>query len=291
MVITNDDVRLDRRHLEEISEDEGLTVITSTQGGNTIYYDVVGSGPGLIFVHGAGSDADIFAGLIGSLSNRFRCITMDRPGYNRSGHLERATTLEEQVEAIEAVRRACDAKGAWVFGHSSGGNFALAHACSFGSSVRGLILMEPALYGIYPADQKPPAVTGIEQEVVPLFQKGQLVEGFTRLQELLGVSISEKQISVLQDQGMLENFRPFGFDQPVVLNWRPSNEALDGIGQPVLILEGDQTTSLLRDICQLLLPHLPKGELRTLKGCDHFAPVTNPVAVAEEVVRFTENHS
>ena len=94
---------------------------------------------------------------------------------------------------------------------------------------------------------------------------------------------------MLRDQGVPENFRPFGFDQPAVLGWRPSDSELEGLEEPVLLVEGDQTPPLLRDICQLLLPHLRNGELRTLGGCDHFAPQLKPALVAEEIARFAED--
>jgi pimeloyl-ACP methyl ester carboxylesterase len=147
-------------------------------------------------------------------------------------------------------------------------------------------MMEPALYAMYPATSLPPAVAAIEQRVVPLCENGQLEDGLILFSELLEAPLSEEQVSVLRDQGVPENFRPFGFDQPAVLGWRPSDSELEGLEQPVLLVEGDQTPSLLRDICQLLLPHLRNGELRTLGGCDHFAPQLKPALVAEEIARF-----
>jgi pimeloyl-ACP methyl ester carboxylesterase len=264
-------------------------VITRTEGGRSIYYDAIGAGPDLMLVHGALSDADSFAGLTEILSDQFRCITLDRPGYNRSGQLDCATTIEEQAEAVEAVRRACGADAPWMFGHSSGGNFALGHACLFPGTAKGLILMEPALYAMYPATSRPPAVAAMEQRVVPLCENGQLEDGLILFTELLGTPLSEEQVSALRDQGVPENFRPFLFDQPAVLGWRPSDLELERLAQPVLLVEGDQTTSLLRDICQLLLPHLRNGELRTLGGCDHLAPQLKPALVAGEIVKFVED--
>ena len=263
-------------------------MIARTEGGRSIYYDVLGAGPDLMFVHGAMSDADSFADLVATLSDQFRCITLDRPGYNRSGQLACATTIEEQADAVESVRRACGAAAPWIFGHSSGGNFALGHTCSFPGTAKGLILMEPALYAMYPEGSRPAAVGAMEQRVVPLCESGQLEDGLILFAELLEAPLPEDRIAALRDQGVPENFRPFGFDQPAVLGWRPSDAKFRGLEQPVLLLEGDQTTSLLRDICRLLLPHLPNGELRTLEGCNHFAPQMNPALVAEEILGFAK---
>jgi len=65
--------------------------------------------------------------MIDVLRDRFHCIVLDRLGYRRSAHLDQNTTPEEQATAIEAVHHSVTAKPAWVFGHSSGGNFALAY--------------------------------------------------------------------------------------------------------------------------------------------------------------------
>jgi pimeloyl-ACP methyl ester carboxylesterase len=82
------------------------------------------------------------------LRGRFHCISLDRAGYRRSGAPDHFTTMEEQVEAIATVHRACTAEPGWVFGHSGGGNWALAYAVMHPDRVRGLVLMEPALHAV-----------------------------------------------------------------------------------------------------------------------------------------------
>jgi pimeloyl-ACP methyl ester carboxylesterase len=255
-----------------------------------IYYNVVGSGPDMIFVHGASSDADVFGGLIDILSEQFRCISLDRPGYHRSGQLESNTTIEEQAAAVEAVRRECGAAAPWMFGHSSGGNFALAHTCLFPGRVKGLILMEPALYAMYPPNGRPPAVVTMKEEVVALCQQGDVEEGLALFRDLLYGPLQEgsgmTRLEEIREHGVHSNFLPFAFDQSAVIDWRPSDGELEQVDQPVLVLLGDQTTALLRDVCHLLVPLLPNGELTTLSGCNHLAPQLQPALVAKEVVRF-----
>jgi len=55
------------------------------QDGRPVYYFEDGTGPPLLFVHGAYHDADFARPMIGYLRDRFRCISLDRVGYHRSG--------------------------------------------------------------------------------------------------------------------------------------------------------------------------------------------------------------
>ena len=103
-------------------------------------------------------------------------------GYRRSGTLDRVTTLEEQVEAIAVVHRACSSDPAWVFGWSAGGNWAVAYALAHPDRVRGLVLMEPALYPVIPPGSRSPGVVAMIESVGPLFRAARLreeaIEGF-----------------------------------------------------------------------------------------------------------------
>ena len=84
--------------------------------GRPIFYFEEGTGPPFLYVHASTTSADIARGMFETLRSRFRGISLDRLGYRRSAALDRVTTLEEQVEAIAVVHRACTSDPAWVFG-------------------------------------------------------------------------------------------------------------------------------------------------------------------------------
>ena len=84
----------------------------------------------------------------------------------------------------------------------------------------------------------------------------------------------------------VENWLPFHHDQPFVLEWCPSESDVQRLTHPTLVLEGDRTTPLLRDICRLLTEKLPNSRLTTMTGCDHLAPVLRPMLVAEKITEF-----
>jgi len=260
-------------------------MITYTPDNREIYYCTTGTGRELLLVHGAGGDAEAFNALVEILSPQYCCISFDRLGYRRSAHLDRNTTVEEQVTAIGAVNNCVTLEPVWVFGHSSGGNFALAYALSYPDRVKGLILMEPALYSLYPPHQQPPEIERMEKDIVPLFQQGQIEQGLEEFMALIG--ISQQSVDQLPPtRNAFDNFRSFGYDQPVVISWCPSEAELHQVTQPVLIMEGDQSSSLLRNICHLLGRQLSNSKLITLKDQGHLAPQLAPKLVAEELTAF-----
>ena len=255
-------------------------MITHTPDQQAIYYQTMGTGPELLLVHG-GLPA-YFEALVEGLSPHYRCIAFDRLGFRKSARLDRNTTVEEQVRAIAAVHRSVTTAPAWVFGHSSGGNFALAYALFHPDRVKGLLLVEPALYAIYPPEQTPSAVERMQNVAMHLFQQGQVEQGWQAFIAAVFPSLSWPPLS----EEDLDMVRSFGYDQPVVITWCPSPAELQQLTLPVLILEGDQSPFLLRDICQRLQRQLHNAQLVTLAGQDHGLPFAAPKLVAEQLVAF-----
>jgi pimeloyl-ACP methyl ester carboxylesterase len=194
--------------------------------------------------------------------------------------------VEEQVTAIEAVHNSVTSAPVWIFGWSSGGNFALAYALSCPDRVNGIILVEPALYAIYPPEKKPPEVERMQNEAMPLFQQGQVKKGWDEfIEAIFGARQKPSDHPPLTEED-LEIMRSFGYDQPVVITWCPSEAELHQVTQRVLIIEGDKSPSILRNICHLLGSQLINSKLVTLEGQDHNMPNAAPKLVAEKLTAF-----
>ena len=257
-------------------------MITHTHDNREIYYRTKGTGPELLFVHGGAGT--LFPELVEVLSPQYSCTTFSRLGWGRSTHLDRDTTVEEQVAAIGAVHNSATSAPVWVFGYSSGGNFALAYAVAHPDRVKGLILVEPALYAIYP--RKPQEVARM-QEAMPLFKQGQIEEGWNVFQDaIFGRGPGTRWPPLPRTEADLEMMRSFGYDQPVVITWCPSEAELNQVTQPVLIIKGDRTPSVPRNISDLLDGQLSNSKLIILEGQDHGMPFAAPKLVAEELTTF-----
>jgi pimeloyl-ACP methyl ester carboxylesterase len=201
--------------------------------------------------------------------------------------------VEEQVTAIEAVHNSVTSAPVWIFGYSSGGNFALAYAVSCPDRVKGIIMVEPALYAIYPPERKPPEVERMQNEIISLFQQGQVEKGWDRfLEAIFGVprNSSARFPPLPRTEANLEMMRSFGYDQPVVITWCPSEVELNQVTQPVLIIEGGRSPSVHRNICHLLNGQLSNSKLITLEGQNHGMPFAAPKLVAEKLTAFISEY-
>jgi len=259
--------------------------------GRSVYFYEEGAGPPFLFVHGGAGSADYMRAMTEILRDRFRCIALDRIGYRRSGSLDRITTLEEQGEAILGVHRACTSDPLWVFGHSSGGNFAIAYALAYPERVRGLVLMEPALYQAIPPEDRSLGLSTMIDTVGPLLRAGRINEGVEQFSRFLHPEISPEALAKQEIDRLSPDDRmsleAFAMEQPLVVDWSPTPSEWAQLTQPTLVIEGDLTGEVLRSVAVKLADLLPHGEIVTLRGIDHGAPGKAPDKVAQTIVEFT----
>lgn len=260
--------------------------------GRPIYFFQEGAGEPFLYVHMSTGRAENAQGMFGLLRDRFHCIALDRAGYHRSGALDRLTTMEEQVAAIAAVHDACTAEPAWVFGHSGGGTWSIAYALAHPDRVRGLILYEPALHGVFPPEGRPPGVSATIETVAPLFRAGRLheaVSSFERVMhpELSPAAAGERAATYLASDWRV-GWEAFATEMSLVVTWSPTLEQWARLTQPALVMAGDRTDDTLRAIAARVSERLPNGELVTLEGQDHGAPMGAPDVVAQRTVEFVD---
>jgi pimeloyl-ACP methyl ester carboxylesterase len=260
--------------------------------GRPIYFFEEGAGEPFLYVHMSTGRAENAEGMIGILRDRFHCIALDRAGYHRSGALDRLTTMEEQVAAIAAVHDACTAEPAWVFGHSGGGTWSIAYALAHPDRVRGLILYEPALYGVFPPEGRPPGVAAMIERVAPLFRAGRLHEAVSSFEQAAHPELSPAAADECAATYLASDWRAgweaFVTEMSVVVTWSPMPEQWAQLTQPALVMTGDCTVEALPEIAARVAEMLPHGELAILEGQDHGAPLGAPDVVAQRTVEFID---
>ncbi|NCE87408.1 alpha/beta hydrolase [Pseudomonas sp. Q1] len=113
--------------------------------GERFHYVEEGKGPPLVMIHGLmGSSRNLTYALSGQLRERFRVITLDRPGSGYSTrHSGTAPDLPAQARQIAAFIKTLDLDKPLVLGHSLGGAIALALALDHPHAVSGLVLVAP----------------------------------------------------------------------------------------------------------------------------------------------------
>jgi pimeloyl-ACP methyl ester carboxylesterase len=120
--------------------------------GATLHYEVRGGGPVLLLICGGIYDAEGFAGLAGSLADRYTVVTYDRRGNSRSpldgppGPLR----VDEHADDAHRLLRTVTSEPAAVFGNSSGADIALELAVRHPEQVRVVVAHEPPIFELLP---------------------------------------------------------------------------------------------------------------------------------------------
>lgn len=132
--------------------------IATSPDGTKIAYEVTGSGPALLLVHGGGQTRRSWnqIGYVDRLAKQFTVITMDLRGTGDSDKpvVQEAYALDRLIEDFVAVADAAGAKrfNIWGFGH--GGTLArymAARSDRVGSAVLVGMTMGPAATGVFKA--------------------------------------------------------------------------------------------------------------------------------------------
>jgi len=110
-----------------------------------LYYEVVGTGPVIAFVHGSygGASSSVMPrddSWIDALKDAYTVVVYDRRSAGRSAYPDSVHTLDLFVADLRALLAHLDVSDAIIIGSSAGGPIALTYVLTHPESVAGLIL-------------------------------------------------------------------------------------------------------------------------------------------------------
>lgn len=124
-----------------------------TRDGVKLYYEEVGSGPAMVFVHGWTCDLSHFAPQVAHYSRRFRCVSVDLRGHGESDKPEQTYTIEAFADDVAWMCAELGVARAVFAGHSMGGAIVLAVAVAHPELCQALVMLDPAI--LFPAELQP----------------------------------------------------------------------------------------------------------------------------------------
>lgn len=115
------------------------------QDSTTCSYIEMGNGDTtIIFVHGLGSYSQAWKHQLTELSNRYRCIAIDLPGYGKSALQTEKVSMSYYAEIVHALTKELNAKNPILVGHSMGGQIVAHTSALYPDHYLGLVLLAPA---------------------------------------------------------------------------------------------------------------------------------------------------
>jgi magnesium chelatase accessory protein len=257
------------------------------------HVQVMGAGPTVMLVHGAGGATHSWRGLAPILAERWRVVMIDLPGqgFSRPGRRDRFG-LDAMAEDIATL----SAQEGWqpraIIGHSAGGAIALRLA-----EIMPLV----AVIGINAALGRFDGLAGF---LFPFLARALTVTPFvpTLFARLTGTTA--KTAALLASTGSeigaegVEYYRRL-VARPehvegtlgMMAQWRLDGllERLPQIATPALLIAGTGDRTVQPAVSARAAGRLPRGEYRSLAG-GHLVQEETPQAVAEMILPYLDRH-
>jgi len=269
-------------------------MITTPQG--TIEYQESGHGQAIVFVPGSFSSGSSWRNISTPLSERYRTITTSLSGYGKTQERRKlgGAHLEDEMDVLEAVLEKVDAP-VHLVAHSFGAGVSLALAMRRTPKLLSLTLLEPTVFNLLPLAGE----SALSQDV----------RAMTNLYMAEWESDNQQAVRHVIDfyggAGAFNNYPPAVQEKLVsqtatnILDWKtsyadtPQLTDFASVNVPTLVVYGQSSHRAMQRSNQLLVDHLPKAQIVTLEGANHFMINTHAAkltALIEQHIQLC-NHS
>jgi len=273
--------------------------------------------PVVVALHGSCSSLHTWDGWAERLSDRFRVVRLDMPGFGLTGPRESRHTLEGLIESVGAL---CDELGleeVAVAGNSLGGGIAWRLAVERPDLVERLVLVDAGGATLLSHIARHYRTLGVEfltRYATPRMAVRMLLRDaygdtakvtenlVTRYYDLLLHSGNRRAVMDLASNYREDHFppeRPVPGTDRVALpsTYDPSPSVLDGydiadVSVPTLFQWGSEDTWLPESFGRDLAAHVPDSQFVTYEGVGHVPMEESPESTATDVAAFLpRNHS
>jgi pimeloyl-ACP methyl ester carboxylesterase len=250
---------------------------------STLAHEDRGHGPAVVFLHGHPFSHAMWASQMESLSDEFRVIAPDLPGYGESPPLAQIMSMRRFADAVLELLDALDVARATVVGLSMGGLVAMELGVAQPERVDGLVLAATTAAPATEedAERRRRAAADIEAN-------GMLGHTAEMLPRLFGPAASRDPALTVPIVTTMLRTSPAG--AAAALRGRaerPDYERLlRELRPPALVVAGDRDAYSTKEVTDQLVAALPDPEMLILPGVGHFPNLEAPDAFDAAVRAF-----
>ena len=252
--------------------------------GGTVAWREAGDGTPVIFLHGLGGTRSAWGPQLRALSDQFRCIAWDMPGYGDSAPLE-PLTYAGIADSLVALMDELELDAPDLVGLSFGGMHALHTAIAHPDRVGRLVL----------ADSSPAfGMDGTTREEWTAARLAPLDRGETPAD---AAEFVVDMITATPLTGEIRSETVAAFGEISARGFRaavdclPTNdvrEMLADIEHETLVIVGELDEETPVSYAKVLSDGMPNAELVILDGVGHLSPAEDPARFNDQVRRFLQ---
>ncbi|MDR1800370.1 MAG: alpha/beta hydrolase [Lachnospiraceae bacterium] len=246
---------------QEASPDNELKI----NGINVIYYDK-GAGDAVLFLHGWGSNFSLFKPFLELLSQKYRAIAFNLPGFGGSSEPGKPWEVNDYAEFTIEFLKVMGIKKTAIIGHSYGGRIILKLCGGYNKNdlpfeVTKLILIDAA--GIKPKK------TARQKLSAFLYKIGKKVLLFAPVKKIFPEALSDWQNK--RGSADYKAASPVMRATLVKSVNEDLTDCLAKINVPTLLVWGDKDTATPISDAKLMEKMIPDAGLVTFEGAGHYS--------------------
>jgi pimeloyl-ACP methyl ester carboxylesterase len=256
------------------------------RNGEKIYYTVAGHGQPLILIHGYPLNGNMFMYQRKGLSNHFKVITPDLPGFGKSEAKSHHATLKAYARDMFDMMDKLGIKKAIIGGHSMGGMTVIEMYKMHPNRFKGMILMDTAAVNA-PIPRK--KLWMVYAELGKKKNKGKVAKTLKKLltpDMLSDHTRANHKNKVHEYQKMLTEASLKGvIGGGEALADRPNNrDVLGKIKVPTLIFVGSEDTITPKEFEKHMHHHIRNSKLVVLDGASHASIFEKPHQANQAII-------
>lgn len=256
---------------------------TASVGGRRTAYQEAGPKAGelILFVHGVGLNADVWAPQMAAFGTAQRAIAYDMWGHGGSDLPSESAGLADYVGQLHGLLEALEIEQISVVGHSMGALVAIGFALAHPERVRRLV----ALNAVY--DRAPESRAAALARAEALEREGGAATTDQALARWFGVGSQSAERE--QVRRWLESVDPKGYARAYRV-FATSDDAFTGrlgdLAMPALFATGEYDPHSTPEMSRLMAMQAPRGAVQVLAGERHMAAFVSPAKVNAMVAEF-----
>ncbi|MGE0734067.1 MAG: alpha/beta fold hydrolase [Alphaproteobacteria bacterium] len=244
--------------------------------------------PAIVFLHGLGAHSVAYRAQLAELSDRFRVIAWDAPGYGGSRKLPEAVPgSDAYAGALARLLKSLGVESAHVVGSSWGSIIATRFAHDYPTQTRSLILSGPTTgFARVPQGERELLLNA---RLDAIRTAGPIAFAAQGVPRLVAANAGAEVRAFAAAFG--EGLRVDGFEQAArMLFATDQRDAIGAVKAPILIVAGtEDKVAPMADHAETLAAAALNARLVQLSGCGHLPELEAPARLNQAIREFTGN--